>query len=55
MKNLGKLVFVLSIFLMVGCSKDMESRLPGTWDFSQTYSYSNQSMTVSGSITFNFM
>lgn len=53
MKNLGKLVFVLSIFLMVGCSKDMESRLPGTWDFSQTYSYSNQSMTVSGSITFN--
>lgn len=59
MKNLGKLVLVLSIFLMVGCSKDTESkdmasRLPGTWNFVEvtTIQSSSQSSSQSGLITF---
>ena len=53
MKNLGKLALVLSIFLMVGCSKDMESRLPGTWDFVMVTSVSGSSTEQKGSMTFN--
>ena len=53
MKNLGKLVLVFSMFLLVGCSKDMESRLPGTWDFTTVYSVSGQTANITGSVTFN--
>ena len=52
MKNLGKLALVLSIFLMVGCSKDMDSRLPGTWDFVMVTSFSGASTEQKGSMTF---
>lgn len=53
MKNLGKLALVLSIFLMVGCSKDMDSRLPGTWDFVMVTSVGSSSTEQKGSMTFN--
>lgn len=53
MKNLGKLALLFSMFLLVGCSKDMESRLPGTWDLTVVVSYSGLSDTTTGSITFN--
>ncbi len=53
MKNLGKLALVFSMFLLVGCSKDMESRLPGTWDYSTVVTFSGMSTTSTGSMTFN--
>ena len=38
---------------MVGCSKDMDSRLPGTWDFVMVTSFSGASTEQKGSMTFN--
>lgn len=58
MKNLGKLALVLSIFLMVGCSKDnesedMASRLPGTWNYVMELTIiGGPSSSQYGSITF---
>ena len=54
MKKIAILFSIFSIILITSCTKKLENRLPGTWDFSRSYKYAEITTdTWTGSITFN--
>ena len=53
MKKIAILFSIFSIILITSCTKELEDRLPGTWDFSSSYKYAEMTETITGLITFN--
>lgn len=53
MKKILFLFSVVSSFLFTACSKDVEDRLPGTWNFETTHVDPKETVFSKGTMTFN--
>lgn len=53
MKKLGLFFAIVSSLLLTSCSKDVEDNLPGTWNATVTQTVLTQSISFSGTMTFN--
>lgn len=53
MKSFGLLFIAVTSLFLTSCTKDLDSRLVGTWDSSIDVSFFGISETTSGTMTFN--